>query len=245
MKIDKETFKHLSGTEFSSSFKFKISERFTEKRRIDLLTSICRNKKIIHLGCLDHIPLIKDKIKEKTWLHGLLTEVSDICLGIDINKEGIDYVRNELHFENIIYGDIINDETPKIQELEKWDYLILGEILEHIDDPVSFLNNIRRKYDKKIDQIVITVPNVLNLGNAKSLKQNIENINSDHRYWFSPFTILKVVHRAGFTIESYEFANRIPLNKWKLIIRKIRILLGTEKKYPFSYFSTIVVTASF
>ena len=245
MNIDKETFKYLSGTEFSNSFNFNINERFTEKTRIDLLTSISRDKRIIHLGCLDHVPLIKGKIKEKKWLHGLLTEVSNSCLGIDINKEGIDFVRKEFHFENIIYSDILRDDIPQIQEINNWDYLILGEILEHIDDPVNFLNTIRQKYSEKISQIVITVPNVLTFQSMKALKKNTESINSDHRYWFSPFTILKVVHRAGFTIESYEFANRIPLSKWKLVVRKIRIFLGIKNKYPFSHFSSIVVTASF
>lgn len=245
MKINNETYKYLSGTEFSNSFNFKINERFTERRRIDVLTSISQGKKIIHLGCLDHIPLIKNKIKEKTWLHGLLTEVADQCLGIDINKEGIEYVQKELHFQNIVYGDIIHDDIPKIKELNKWDYLIMGEILEHVDDPVNFLKTIRHKFEDKIDKIIITVPNVLTLQSMKAMKDNTESINSDHRYWFTPYTISKVLYQAGFTIDGIDFANRIRLNKLQLLIRKIRNLLKIKSRYPFSFYSSIVIIGSF
>jgi hypothetical protein len=245
MKIDKEIYEYLSGVKFSNSLIFKIEDRIPERRRVDLITSLARDKRIIHLGCLDHIPLIKDKMKGNTWLHGLLTEASEICLGIDINKEGIEYAQKELGIHNIVYGDILHDEIPETQEIEKWDFLILGEILEHIDNPISFLSNIRTKYEGKVEKIVITVPNVLTFQSMKGLKKAIENVNSDHRYWFTPYTISKVMHRAGFRIENIDFANRIQLSTLQLSIRKIRSLFNMKSSYPFSFYSSIVIIGSF
>lgn len=243
MKIDHKLKKFLIGKEFSNGYQLKLEAKHKEQRRENLIISIIKNKRIIHLGCLDHIPLIEEKIKNRTWLHGLITDEAKYCLGIDINKKGIDEVSEKLHIDNMIFGDIIKDDITEITNTDKWDYIVLGEILEHINNPVNFLQTIREKYKNHINQILITVPNVLTLSSFKHLKNNFEVINSDHRYWFTPYTILKVLFEAGYNVSEIEFANRIPLSYRKLIIRKIKNKLGIDVEYPFSYFSTIVVTA--
>lgn len=245
MKIDKDIQPYLNGERFSNSLKYHIKEKFSEKKRIEILSTMAKGKKIIHMGCLDHIPLIEMKIMKNIWLHGILSEASDSCLGIDINKEGVDYVRDKLKIQNVVYGDILKDDLLEIEKYPKWDFIILGEILEHVDDPVCFLKNIKKKYEGKINQIVVTVPNVLNFHTFKYLKNNTEHVNSDHRYWFTPYTILKVVGNAGFVIDNIEFSNRISLNKKQLLLRKLASLINYEVKYPFSFYQSIVITASF
>ena len=55
-------------------------------------------------------------------------------------------MKTSLNYNNVLCADIINDDIPSLKK-EKWDYLIMGEILEHIDNPVSFLTKINEKYN--------------------------------------------------------------------------------------------------
>lgn len=48
------------------------------------------------------------------------------------------------------------------------------------------------------EKLVVTVPNALRVQNGLNARHGCEIINSDHRFWFTPFTISKVLSRGGF-----------------------------------------------
>jgi len=228
---------YLNGKEFSSGLPIDLSGLYKEVTRIDFLVHLCNQKRIIHVGCTDHISLIDEKIRNNQWLHKLLTDVSSECIGVDINEESINYV-HKLGYHNVIYGDITVSKLPEITS-KNWDYLIMGEILEHVDNPVSFLKDIKNNYRESIDKIVITVPNILSLFYYNKMRKGFEFINTDHRYWFSPYTILKVIIQSGIIPTDISYCNRMPLSKYHLALRKIHF---EKKKYPFYYFQTLAVT---
>jgi hypothetical protein len=121
---------------------------------------------VIHVGCLDHVPLIRQRIENNTWLHKRLTEASQTCLGIDINEEGAVLVRT-LGFDNVVICNLIDDDPLPEVVGAKWDYMVLGEMLEHIDNPVLFLENIAAKYGNCVDRFLLTVPNAIHLDRRK------------------------------------------------------------------------------
>ncbi len=222
MEFEKKILNFLIGKEFSNALEIKICDR--EKNiisRIELLKNITKNKKIIHLGCCDHLELIESKIKSNIWLHGILMKTSKECLGVDINSEGIDYLKEKLNIADIICANLVNEKIDLIMNGE-WDYLICGEIIEHIDNPVDFLKSIHENYSSSIKKIVITVPNAFSLTNHKYLMKQKEIINSDHRYWFTPFTLGKTLTMAGYNIESFYFAQE--LNKGISLKAKLKVL---------------------
>lgn len=244
MKIEDELIKYLRGEKFSNGYRIELKKKYKPKSRIKLLTEICSDKNVVHVGCLDHLPLIDEKIVKNQWLHKLLTEESNKCLGIDINKDGIDFVKQKFSYNNIIYGDVTETETLKEISNEYWDYMVLGEVLEHIDNPVDFLSKIKENYHGNIKQIIITVPNVLTLNSLRLGKKGFETINTDHRYWFTPYTILKVAYQAGLEPQKILFANRIKLNFQELVVKKLhKIFLNEQPNYPFIYFNSIILTA--
>ena len=98
--------------------------------------------------------------------------------------------------------DVVNDPIPDYL-MKSWDLVIIGEVLEHIDNPVHYLRSIREKYKEFAKQLVITVPNAFSLKNMLCSFKGIELINTDHRYWFSPYTLAKVGARAGFTVDYF------------------------------------------
>jgi hypothetical protein len=104
-----------------------------------------------------------------------------------------------LGYKDVVCGDITEgiDEVYK----NKWDYIIMGEILEHVENPCSFLNKVSHACKESIEKILITVPNAFRLNNFNLAKNGIELINSDHYYWFTPYTLMKVLANSGYEPE--------------------------------------------
>ena len=129
--------------------------------RPDVIFNIVRNKKVLHLGCTDHSSVIDWKINNDRFLHKQLSDITRECLGIDINTAAAEYLK-KYDIDNIIIKDIT---TPGIEEIlsSKWDYLLMAEMLEHVDDPVAFLKSIAKEYKNNIERIIITVPNAFGL----------------------------------------------------------------------------------
>ena len=63
------------------------------------------------MDCTDHIELIDKKIVLNNYLQTKLIKVSNICYGIDINKESIEYLQKKHDIPNLIVLDL-NDEVP-------------------------------------------------------------------------------------------------------------------------------------
>lgn len=168
--------------------------------RIIFLKNYCKNKSIIHVGACDHLPLIDEKLANNTWLHGLFTEHCENVYGIDINKETVEYC-HLIGYQNIRCLDLIT-EVDKVKEWiqikeKKCNCMVLGEILEHVNNPVSFLQSIRDNYNDVCNEMLITVPNAFCITSFKHALMNKESLNPDHRYYFTPYTLAKVVAEAG------------------------------------------------
>ncbi|WP_162052403.1 methyltransferase domain-containing protein [Pontibacter pamirensis] len=206
MQFNKELEPYLDSTKFSNGLKVKLeSNGAPMQTRMDYIESIVNGKKIIHLGCTDHIPLIKAKISNNQWFHKRLTEKASRCLGVDINEEALSYVKNELGYNDLILHNVVTDAPhPSILET-KWDYLILGEILEHVNNPTLLLQTIQEKYGSCIEKMIITVPNAFDYKNFYYSLSNIELINTDHRFWFTPYTLAKIAVEAGLKVDNFEY----------------------------------------
>lgn len=80
----------LKGYEFSNAAEIKINNKQPNGiSREDILFKIFKEKKIIHVGCVDHLELIDEKIKNNTWIHAQIDKISGLTIGIDINEKGI------------------------------------------------------------------------------------------------------------------------------------------------------------
>jgi hypothetical protein len=167
---------------------------------------ICRNKRVLHIGCCDHTRLIKQKIDNRDWLHGLITECSEYTVGIDIDANAVSEAQRLSGLDNIFVGDITSADAVEAIRSRRFDLALFGEVVEHISNPVAFLQRFRENYGDIVEHIVITVPNAFRAGNVKGAFRNTETINSDHRFFFTPYTIAKVACDAGFAPEEIVMA---------------------------------------
>ena len=238
MKIPSEMYDYLSGAKFSNAYSLKL-ENNRLFRRIDELLSLTKGKKILHVGCCDHIPLIEEKIKSKTWLHGLLEDNCSMVVGVDISKEAVEYVNKRGLSKRPVYHMDLTDEKS-LQRLNgyEFDSILMGEIVEHTNNPVSFLQLVNRNMKSTLSfggDYIITVPNAFSLQRGKGAS-GMEIINSDHKFWFTPYTISKIMWEAGIKpnelfFVSYAYAGN-GMNKYdSKFFRLLEILSHKPSKY--------------
>jgi 2-polyprenyl-3-methyl-5-hydroxy-6-metoxy-1,4-benzoquinol methylase len=213
VRFDPEVLPYLHGESFSNGLCLRVASRETSiLNRLAVLDSLLKNKRVVHVGCCDHVPLIKKKLAENTWLHARLCRVATSCYGVDTSDDGIKLMQDELGYENLSRADIVHDQIPEI-EMQQWDYMLLGELLEHLEDPVEFVTAIRQRYAKNVARVIITVPNALSLLNARFAFHNQECINTDHRHLFSPYTLARALISAGMIPEEFFFCEPFPADQ--------------------------------
>lgn len=210
-----EYHKYFENKIVDQGLKFKLNPVDINKyySRFDFFKNHLASKSIVHVGCVDHVNLIEKKIVKNQWVHGFIAKYSKRCLGFDINVKGIEFLKDKLKISDVYVHNVIEDEIfPEIRN-SHWDYMLIGEVVEHIGNPVDFLSHIHTKYSENVESLIITVPNAFRWSNFINGFKTTEFINNDHRFWFSPFTILKVATDAGFQPRQLFLVSSFPKNR--------------------------------
>lgn len=217
MDIDIQYIDYLKDKRFSNALDFSSITNDPDSRspsmvdRITFLENECEGRSVLHLGCCDHLELIEQKRKGGRWLHERLTSSAKHCLGLDININAIEYIKSELRMSNVVFGDIMRSLPEEVENGNPWEKVVAGELIEHIGNPVTFLKNIHNNLAEISEELVVTVPNAFSLENYFNAKKGVETINSDHRFWFTPYTISKILSDSGFTPISLHFTTSSPV----------------------------------
>jgi hypothetical protein len=199
MNLDDTTLAFLRGSTFSNGHRFALGGQGKAPRRVDRLVELVRGRRVLHVGCCDHLDLIRDKVAKGIYLHQQLTQSAQVCVGVDTHAAGIALLR-ELGFPQ----SYVPGEVPA----QPFDICLLADVIEHVGDVVAFLNQMRQY---RFEEIVIVTPNLFRLRNFLSRG---EVVNTDHRYWFSPYTLCKVLVDAGYTPTGVELLHSDYLS-WK------------------------------
>lgn len=205
---------YFTGKYFKPLLQLEYDRNETKNQsRWDYLVNQATEKKVLHIGCLDHEPMIKVKRENGDWLHDKVSSVSSACIGIDIDSKLIELVKQKYQVNNIIDFNFMNNDVLPNELEGHWDTILLPDVIEHIPNPVEFLEKLRLSIGKSASSLVITTPNALCYDNIRLSLQNKEHINSDHISIFTPYTLGKTVTAAGWDIKEIDFINYHPAAK--------------------------------
>lgn len=244
MKFTTEIQSYIKGEQFSNALKIPYSGLYPETGRIDTLLGLCLGKRVLHIGCADHLPLIHQKMQQGKWLHALLCETASECTGIDINEEAVKFITEKLHIKDVYHADITKSFPDELSD-RNWDIVVMGEILEHVDNPVDFLSQLQQQLSHKASQLIITVPNSFNRLVMKDIQRNTEDINSDHMYHFTPYTLGRVLYKSGFSSPEFQFADRVALPCFQKITNTLKKLFRLKRQFKAGYFATLIAVTNF
>lgn len=175
-------------------------------------------REVLDLGCVDARPdrhSAQQRIEYKVnLLHKRIAELNPQVLGVDIDPEGA-AVLNTLGYR-VTVADV---ETMDLGR--KFDTIVAGELIEHLENPGRFLRNMRRHL-KDDGVIIISTPNPFYAGSAwKIWRYGRPAVHEAHMLWQDPITLDHLLRRTGY--EPFEGfwiqPNGSLMKTWKRLLR--------------------------
>jgi SAM-dependent methyltransferase len=171
------------------------------KKKIEWLLRYVQGKTVLHLGCVGEGERPE---LEENWVHRYLDADAKCCLGIDHNEKAILRLR-QLGY-NVIYGD-----AQSFMVDNKFDIVIAGDIIEHLEDLKGFFNATKLAL-KDDGYLLITTPNPwFILRFIRCWLKGDGGANPDHVCCFCPRTLRELLRRYGFIVERLEFGSSEPI----------------------------------
>lgn len=181
--------------------------------RDDFILKLCQNKTVIHLGATDY-PFTEDKAKCGSLLHQKLANVSSNLIGIDMDLDSINLLKNKYGITNIISHDLSTTEAAPV---ERADVVVCADIIEHVNSPFNLMEHCKSMC-KPNGIIVIST---INSFGAKPFIRNLmhrEAVHPDHVAWYSFSTLGSLASRSSLTAKSVAFFKYAEMSFLNMII---------------------------
>ena len=175
--------------------------------RNDFIIPLIKNQKVLDLGFLG-----ENKKVQFSDLHKLVLKYSGkSSLGVDIHKDRITKLKKKGY--NVLCDNVVSLEKLS-KTNEKFDVILAGELIEHVENLGIFLDNLK-VFLKKNGIIILTTPNMLSLRHiARHIftgtegphwKDRKSEIKYGHVIGFTHFLMDNLLLRKGFTIEKKDY----------------------------------------
>ena len=205
--------------------KNKWLEKFKKAEKLDKFTSIvkmCEGKTVLDVGCVG-----QDKgFDHEAWLHGRMKKVASKIIGADINQEGIDAMNSEGY--EVYQPDVLEGMN------QKFDLVIMGDVIEHVNDPGQFLS-FYAQFLNENGKMVICTPNAFGIRYIiQVLFYGKPGTNEEHTLAFDPYVMLELFSRIDLNpVEFYWLKEYRRGANWKqkLILFMSSIYIGMRKYF--------------
>ncbi len=171
--------------------------------KLELIEELAAGRQVLHVGAVGETgsPLDEVLARSPRSFHASLTRVADRCVGIDTNREAVAALTRAGIFDNLIAADataLDRDEIP----LERIELIVAGDVVEHVSDPGSLLENAARLADPET-LFVLTTPNALGLpAFLRYLRGGVVD-GGDHVLSFNRYSLGNLLERHGWTPEQW------------------------------------------
>ena len=168
---------------------------------------LTKNSKVLEIGSGNGETLIE------------LEKLNFQTTGIEPDLKNVEHLRKILKKSKIIQSNIENFDIN-----EKFDFIWMSHVFEHLSDPISFLNNIKKNTNKNYF-LFIEVPNVTKKNDWRTFTV------VPHAYNYSGTALQNILQKTGYKIISCDYFG--PPTKLNGGINKISSKIFKKDFYPF------------
>jgi 2-polyprenyl-3-methyl-5-hydroxy-6-metoxy-1,4-benzoquinol methylase len=190
----------------------------TVQDRFEVIRPYVESGEVMDVGCVDARPARHDAAtriaRKPNLLFKQITQLNPRALGVDIDPEGIEHLKQAGY--EAVCADV---ETMDLGR--KFDCIVAGEIIEHLENPGLFLRNMHRHLaDDGV--LVLSTPNPFYAVQSwKIWRYGRPAVHEDHVNWQDPATLETLLRRTGFEpFEGYWVQPHThPIKSWKRLLR--------------------------
>lgn len=159
--------------------------------------------------------------------------------GQDINESAIRIAKK---IADVRYGNLDKLEIPFS---EKFDYIIFGDVLEHLRDPESVIK-ICRSVLKKGGYVLASVPNIMHISVLEELLEgrftyrDTGILDRTHIHFFTYYELMEMWLRAGYQIEDVKITNAVLSPHQKELKEVLQRLSEETKQWMFEAVQYVV-----
>ena len=163
--------------------------------RFEYLRMLATGKRVIHVGFVDAGCHALNS-ESGAWLHDHLATAARELVGIDLDQSGVDAARERGYEAYAV--DCRDARALATLGLAPADVVVAGEVIEHLDDPGSFLDGLHGLVAPH-GSLVVTTPNANGWVNSFAALANIEVNHPDHVAMFTCRTLDALLERHAWT----------------------------------------------
>lgn len=188
-------------------------------RRLDLLRHLASGRQVLDVGVVEHFAGNEQRSR---WLHRHLVEVAASCHGIDILADDVEQLREQGY--DVEVHDLTEGPTA-----DRYELIVMGEIVEHLGAPGPFLANVRASL---VDggRVVLTTPNPYMLNRTWHGLRGRFTDSVDHAVLLGPGNIAELAGRAGLELDAWRGVRLKDLPGWRnrmvTVLRRLLIWAG-------------------
>jgi SAM-dependent methyltransferase len=168
--------------------------RIEETSRREMLIDFCRGLDVLDIGAAGHVA-------QETlggWEHGLIRDAARSAIAAELNQANCD------HYNAKGFDFRCVDATSDIDLGERFDRVFIGDVIEHVNDPVALLAFAKRHL-RPGGRVLITTPNPF----APRFRQHRRQrgmryvmANLEHTRWISISNMHELAGRAGLELSA-------------------------------------------
>lgn len=147
-----------------------------------------RGKRVLDIGVVSHSSRY---FGQEGWRHGRIAAAASYCLGLDILKVLVD----DLAARG--FNVRCMDATSEADLGERFDFVFIGDVLEHVAEPVALLS-FGRRHLAAGGRIYATTPNPFSRKHFRAFRRDgVMVVNLDHVSWVTPTNAMELARRTG------------------------------------------------
>jgi 2-polyprenyl-3-methyl-5-hydroxy-6-metoxy-1,4-benzoquinol methylase len=187
------------------------------------LLEMFSGKDVLDIGVAEHD--LTHYANKETWKHGMIKSVASTCLGVDILQPMV----NRLNQDG--YECLCVDATSDVDIGKRFNYVHIGDVIEHVSDPIKLIRFAARHLAQN-GEIVVTTPNPYFYQNIiRVVREGMLIANFEHVTWIGESMALEIAHRAD--VELMKIYRPVSRRGLVALVQKVNLGIFSDKYYYF------------